>query len=118
VEADGVGVGDGDVGDGGGVALDDTVTVVVVDAVAPALSVIVKFNVYVPAVAYECAAVTPLPCVPSPHVHTYDWIEPVGATDWLPLTLTGEPAVPVYGPPAFADGRTVRAADAVSAVDV
>jgi hypothetical protein len=100
------------------VELDDTVTEVVADAVAPALSVMVSLRLYVPAAEYVCEAVAPLPCVPSPQVQRYDKMEPVGATDWLPLTVTGEPAVPVYGPPAFADGPIVRGCDADSVLAV
>ncbi len=53
---------------GGGVFV--TVTVRVVEFVAPSSSRTVSPTVYVPAVAYVRLAVTPVPVVPSPKVHS------------------------------------------------
>jgi hypothetical protein len=92
------------------------VAVVVALALASALSVTLRVIVNVALVAYVCVAVADdtVVLVPSPQFHAYVMIVPVGSCEPLPLTLTAVPAVPLYGPPAFATGAIVNSDDHVS----
>jgi hypothetical protein len=46
----------------------------------------------------------------SPKFHAYVNVCPCGSLDPAPVKLTAVPAVPVYGPPAFATGGNGAAA--------
>ena len=51
----------------------------------------VNVTPYVPAAAYVCDAVTPVPVEPSPKFHAYDTIEPSGSDDPDTSTDTAKP---------------------------
>ncbi len=65
------------------------VTVPVLVAWPPSLSVTVKVMVWLPSVVYEWEAVMPVPLgVPSPQSQEYPVIEPSGSVDEVPSTET------------------------------
>jgi len=102
---------------GGGLPLDVMVAAALDESVAPALSVIVKVRLNVPALTNVCEAVGDdelVTLLPSPHCHVYLMIDPVGACDPPPFTTSEIPCWPAYGPPALARGPTDNEADLAS----
>ena len=78
---------------GGWFAGATTVTVWLVDAVAPALSCTVRVTVNVPADEKECAVDDPLLVPPSPKFHDHETTLPSGS--WEPVPLN-EMLCPTY----------------------